>query len=72
MILKKNKIGITKVECDKCHNIYTDPMEIQEFLYINFEGGYRSIFGDGNIIKADICQYCLANIIRNFCRINEK
>jgi hypothetical protein len=72
MILKKNKTCVVKVECDRCHNRYTDPMEIQEFLYINFRGGYLSVFGDENTIKADICQHCLKIIIRDFYRINEE
>ena len=45
--------------CDKCKKEFTDDMEIQEFLHIRDTGGYGSIFGDGENINFDICQYCL-------------
>ena len=38
---KKIISNIEKIECDKCHNIYKDPMEIQEFLIVDFIGGYN-------------------------------
>jgi len=60
--------------CDKCGKTYEidgtfeDQMEAQEFLHIDFTGGYFSIFGDMNSIQADICQHCLKPLIEGFAR----
>ena len=58
------------IECDKCHKFYKidNIFEIQEFHHINFNGGYGSIFGDGDKIQCDICQYCLKEMIGDFCK----
>ncbi len=69
---KKIISNIEKIECDKCHNIYKDPMEIQEFLIVDFIGGYNSIFGDGNHIKTEICQYCFKKLFDGICRIEKE
>lgn len=69
---KKIISNIEKIECDKCHIIYKDSMEIQEFLIIDFIGGYKSIFGDGNHIKADICQYCLQKMLNGIYIIEKE
>ena len=58
------------ITCDVCKKTYyyrkddnsnnnDDIMEIQEFLNINFRGGYCSIFGDDVLMRGDICQHCL-------------
>ena len=60
--------------CDKCGKTYeidgtfVDQMEAQEFLHINFTGGYGSVFGDMNNVQADICQRCLKPLIASFAR----
>jgi hypothetical protein len=55
--------------CDKCGSEYfgQDILELQEFLHINFTGGYASVFGDGIHVECDICQHCLKEMIDNFC-----
>ena len=64
--------------CDKCGKTYeidgtfADQMEAQEFLHINFTGGYGSIFGDMNHVEADICQFCLKPLIGGFARTSSK
>ena len=68
---KKVTYNFTKIECDKCHNIYTDIMDIQEFLIINFTGGFESVFGDGTEIKADICQHCLKKLLNGVYKIEK-
>lgn len=57
------------VTCDKCKKEYdiNDTYEIQEFYHITHQCGYGSVFGDGNILKVDICQYCLKKIIEEKC-----
>ena len=69
---------VIKWTCDKCgktyeiDGIFTDQMEAQEFVHINFTGGYGSIFGDMQTVQADICQHCLKPMIADFMRINSK
>lgn len=57
------------LKCDICGKTYDDIFEIQEFLLIDFVGGYGSIFGDGDTVECEICQYCLKDIIGKICRI---
>ncbi|OYT16002.1 MAG: hypothetical protein B7C24_10165 [Bacteroidetes bacterium 4572_77] len=50
--------------CDDCKTEYilqnTDHIfEIQEFLNIEFVGGYGSVFGDGALVKCNLCQTCV-------------
>lgn len=69
MIINRDKQKIMR--CDKCGKEYEMKddgwVEVQEFLNINFVGGYGSVFGDGNKIRCDICQYCLYDMISNIC-----
>lgn len=49
------------VICDICKKEYDCDKECcdaQEFVHINFRGGYGSVFGDGATIKLDLCQAC--------------
>lgn len=63
-----------KLTCDICKKEFTkdDFLEIQEFHYINFTGGYASVFGDGNNIQCDICQRCLLKMIDGYYRTEEE
>jgi len=63
------------IQCDRCKTIYSydtpeHQMEIQEFLRISMECGYNSIFGDESFIEADICQYCLQELIGSFVKVS--
>ena len=66
---------IESVTCDICKTEYkhTDSydMEIQEFLHIDFIGGYSSIFGDGSFVRGNICQQCLQKKLGEFLRIGD-
>lgn len=58
-----------KVTCDVCKTEYDwvkDRMEVQEFQHIHIEGGFGSVFGDGNKLRADICQYCFKKIFGKY------
>ena len=59
---------MTSFICDICKIEYTDEMEIQEALFIDTICGYSSIFGDGEKIQCDICQYCLRDKLGAFLR----
>lgn len=62
-------VGIT---CDRCKTTFDakDYIETQEFHHINFSGGFGSVFGDGSIVEADICQKCLLELIKDFMRVS--
>ncbi len=75
MILYEDIPSIRKqlksIQCDKCKKEFQnddDIFEIQEFHHVRFEGGYGSVFGDGDIIECDICQHCLKELIGNYYR----
>ena len=68
---------IVGVKCDVCGTVYDDEndkngMEYQEFLFVNFDGGYSSVFGDMNNVQCDICQHCLDKLIGHYVRINKE
>ena len=72
-LVNKNFYDKISITCDKCHKEYPieDEFEIQEFLHIDFTGGYGSIFGDMAHVECDICQHCLHEIIFSFCNVEE-
>lgn len=45
--------------------------ELQERIAIRFRAGYGSLFGDGNLVEADICQHCLQEVFGKYLRITE-
>jgi ribosomal protein S27E len=66
---------LESITCDICGKTYDvnnceDIYEIQEFHNIYFNGGYGSVFGDGDRIECDICQNCLFKMIDGKYRIN--
>ena len=66
-------VRLLKCEYKSCGKEYfedIDIFEMQEFLSINFTGGYSSVFGDMNQVECDICQSCLKSMIIGFCRIS--
>lgn len=62
------------VVCDRCHREMepgSTDFEFQERTAIRFRAGYGSVFGDGNLVEADICQHCLQEALGKFLRITE-
>ena len=60
------------VACDRCQRemVPKDPdCEYQERVAIHFRAGYGSIFEDGNLVEADICQHCLQEVFGKYLRI---
>lgn len=53
--------SLSAIKCDSCKKVFDkdDVLEIQEFLSVDFIGGYGSVFGDGAEVKFDLCQHCL-------------
>jgi len=60
-----------KIICDVCGKEIEMTIEEQEVLYINFIGGYGSVFGDGSEVKAEICQDCVKKLLGKYLRIDE-
>ena len=67
---KYKKMAVTEkfcveIKCDICKKVFDikDYLEIQEFHFIDFYGGYGSVFGDATHIKLDICQECLKSML---------
>jgi hypothetical protein len=46
-----------------------DDYETQAFVSLDFVGGYQSVFGDGNHVAIDICQYCLKDKLGAWLKI---
>jgi len=57
---------VDSVRCDRCGREDDDPMEMQEYLRVDFVGGFLSVFGDGNKFTGDFCQYCVKAMIGNY------
>ena len=69
-VTKTEKTPVAVI-CDVCKKEYNYDMkdggtEAQEFQHIRIEGGYGSVFGDGNRRKADICQHCFLKIMGKY------
>lgn len=64
---------VAAIVCDVCKKRYEasdDECELQEFLHVNFVGGYGSVFGDGSHVTANICQKCLKERLGDILAIN--
>lgn len=62
------------VVCDRCRREMgpdAKDFELQERTAIRFRAGYGSVFGDGNLVEADICQHCVQEIFGKYLRITE-
>ena len=60
---------LDSITCDRCKKTYDDIMEIQEFLCYENDAGYGSIMGDGNKLRAEICQHCVKELLGPYIRI---
>jgi hypothetical protein len=62
------------VVCDRCSREMVpdgSDCEHQERITIRFRAGYGSVFGDGNLVEADLCQHCLQEVLGKYLRIVE-
>ncbi|CAJ0683652.1 hypothetical protein N5I84_08590 [Ralstonia sp. CHL-2022] len=57
--------------CDRCQRRLTpeDPGEWQERLSVDLPCGFDSIFGDGNVVRLDLCQHCVRDLLGEWLRI---
>lgn len=71
---KTNTTAETYLSCDRCgREMFPNAIdcEHQECISIRFRGGYGSVFGDGSLVEADICQHCLAEVLGKHLRVTE-
>ena len=66
-----SKNVVKSITCDVCNEKYTDDLELQEFIHIEHDGGYGSVFGDETEIRCDICQKCLKEKLGKFLIVKE-
>lgn len=65
-------VAVNQVDClicDRCKTPYTCRVEMGEFLCIDTQAGYASVFGDGNQVQLDLCQYCQMEVLGDWIRI---
>lgn len=65
-------IVISAKSCDRCrlHAEKNDP-EFHEFLSIDRQAGFGSVFGDGNRLKLDLCQHCVKALLNQWLSVSE-
>ncbi|MDR7299502.1 NMD protein affecting ribosome stability and mRNA decay [Pelomonas aquatica] len=62
---------IKQIRCDRCGRLAElGEVEFQDFVSIALKAGYASIFGDGNDVQIDLCQYCLRSSLGPWLRVS--
>lgn len=60
------------IVCDRCGTTAkADELSRQEFVSIDFVGGYDPVFGDGALVKLDLCQHCLRDTLGRWLRVDK-
>lgn len=67
-ITKKDLVSIICDKCGKIDNVEIDVMDLQEWQYIHFIGGYGSIFEDYGEYELDLCQQCTKELFGKYLR----
>jgi hypothetical protein len=63
---------VKQIRCDRCGRLAEAgdaELEFQEFVSIDLNAGYASIFGDGNHVQVDLCQHCLKDVLGRWLRV---
>jgi hypothetical protein len=80
--VEKKVAELESITCDVCkkeykmYNIDIDPKqrnlqdqyEIEEFIRIQKDCGFFSVFGDETTINIDICQHCFQRLLGEYIR----
>ncbi|EPS6101804.1 hypothetical protein [Providencia manganoxydans] len=62
---------VSAKSCDRCkRHAYVDDAEFHEFLSIDRQAGYGSVFGDGQQLKLDLCQHCVKAVLGDWMKIS--
>lgn len=72
-ILSTKETFIISVKyCDRCNrSAEKDSPEFHEFLSIDRQAGFGSVFGDGNRLKLDLCQHCVKELLNSWLSVSE-
>ena len=68
----RNVEEVVGFKCNKCKvtfNYDTQYAEVIEMVHINFEGGYGSVWGDGNKVDIVLCQRCGHELLKDVADI---
>ena len=67
-IVEREMQTLESITCDVCKNTIPldDFVELQEMVFIEFIGGYGSVFGDGDQVTLDMCQHCFKEKLGEF------
>ena len=67
-IVEQEVQTLESITCDVCKNTIPldDFVELQEMVFIEFIGGYGSVFGDGDQVTLDMCQHCFKEKLGEF------
>ena len=67
-IVQQEVKTLESVTCDVCKKVIpqNDFVELQEMVFIEFIGGYGSVFGDGDQVTLDMCQHCFKEKLGEF------
>lgn len=60
------------IVCDRCSRelrMNAPDFEHQEHLAIRFRAGSDSVFGDGSLVEADLCQHCVKEALGPWLRV---
>jgi len=57
---------VDSVTCNRCGRTDNNELEMQEYLAIDFVGGFMSVFGDMEQYTGDICQRCVKALLGNY------
>lgn len=61
---------VSAKSCDRCkRHADADDAEFHEFLTIDRQAGYGSVFGDGQQLKLDLCQHCVKTVLGDWMKI---
>lgn len=67
-----NALIVSAKSCDRCHyHAEKDDSEFHEFLSIDRQASFGSIFGDGNRLKLDLCQRCVKALLNPWLSVSE-
>lgn len=59
-----------QLRCDRCGLLSeVDDVEFPEFVTVDMQAGYGSIFGDGNDVQIDLCQHCVKTVLGGWLRV---
>lgn len=61
---KTEILSLSAKTCGRCgRRAEVGDSEFQEFLSVDRVAGFGSVFGDGELIRLDLCQHCVKIVV---------